>query len=103
MTQTNDTTTEVFHSKYGDVTKLTTVNYHIWDLTLQYTLQAVQTWNMVTGAEQPPEASANIANANVALREYYKDKQTDYDARRAVDTGTPLNGSDTPSCFGSKY
>jgi transposase InsO family protein len=33
------------------------------------------------GEEQPPDAPANIAHANVALRKYHRDEQKDYETR----------------------
>jgi hypothetical protein len=80
-TQSSDTSTDALSSKHGHIAKLTATNYHVWKSALQYNLHAIRAWNIVMSEEQPPDAPANIAHANVALRKYYRDEQKDYETR----------------------
>ena len=70
---------DVFHNRYGEMSKLTDLNYASWSTNARSMLMAAEAWDIVTQEEDSPVAPN--ANASAVTRAEYRQARSSYNKR----------------------
>ena len=70
---------DVFHNRYGEMPKLTDLNYASWSTNARSMLMAAEAWDIVIREEHPPVEPNG--NASVAIRAEYRQARSSYNKR----------------------